>query len=98
MFITQGGEGRGKTNKKREATKSEGRGNKANLKKNYRQGRLLSLPGPRAEQTRAPDTRSLHRDAVDPDTARQAWDPGPWHDYANDDCAEDAEVFANVSI
>ena len=29
------------------------------------------------------------RDAVDPDTARQAWDPGPWHDYAN----EDAEVF-----
>ena len=25
-FITQGGEGRGKTNKKRKATKSEGRG------------------------------------------------------------------------
>ena len=25
-------------------------------------------------------------------------DPGPWHDYANDDCAEGAEVFADVSI
>ena len=24
--------------------------------------------------------------------------PGPWHDYANDDCAEDAEVFDDVSI
>ena len=27
-------------------------------------------------------------------TARKAWDPGPWHAYAN----EDAEVLDDVSI
>ena len=38
------------------------------------------------------------RAAVGLDTARRAWDPGPWHDYANDDYAAYAEVFDDVSI
>ena len=47
------------------------------------------LPRPRAGSKRARRTLALPRDAVDLVTARQAWDPGPWPDYAD----EDAEVF-----
>ena len=47
------------------------------------------LPRPRAGSKRARRTLALPRDAVDLVTARQAWDPGPWHDYAN----EDAHAF-----
>ena len=56
------------------------------------------LPRRREGSKRARRTLALLREAVHLDTARRAWDPGPWHDYANDDCAEDAEVFDDVSI
>ena len=48
-----------------------------------------SLPRPRPGSKRARRTLTLPRDAVDLVTARQPWDPGPWHDYAN----EDAHAF-----
>ena len=41
-----------------------------------------SLPRPRPGSKRARRTLTLPRDAVDLVTARQYWDPGPWHDYA----------------
>ena len=48
-----------------------------------------SLPRPRPGSKRARRTLTLPRDAVDLVTAQQSWDPGPWHDYAN----EDAHAF-----
>ena len=53
------------------------------------QGAPRGLPRPRPGSKRARRTLTLPRDAVDLVTARQSWDPGPWHDYAN----EDAHAF-----
>ena len=47
------------------------------------------LPRPRPGSKRVRRTLTLPRDAVDLVTARQSWDPCPWHDYAN----EDAHAF-----